>query len=392
MNALPLAAEHARTDIVTLVRVSACATVALALTTFSACTGGNERAPMPPGATLAEPVALVATEPVATDGDSADDPAIWVHPQFPSQSLVFGTNKRGGLEWYGLDGKRLGIVAEGFEPDNVDVAYSVQLGEKMVDVVGAAGRGAQTGFMLWIVDPEARSAAPALAAPFPVFGGDKPYGSTLYRRARDGKLFAFVNDKQGRVEQYSIDGTSGKFVAQIVRAFDVGDQVEGCVADEERGWFFISEENRAIWRYDAEPGAPATDKDRVAILEVGQTGVVPDLEGLTIYYGKAGKGYLIASVQGAHRFFVFDREPPHTLRKVIDPRASTEFGDVEDTDGIAVESFALSAPFERGIFVAQDGRNAPANQDFKFYAWPDVAGIDLLIETRRDPREPHWMR
>lgn len=363
-----------------------------ALASIAACTGGNEHAPLPPGATLAEPVALVATDAVATDGDSADDPAIWVHPQFPSQSLVFGTNKKGGLEWYGLDGKRLGVVSDGLEPDNVDVAYSVQLAGKPIDVLGAAVRGAQKGFMLWTVDPEARVAVPALDTPFPVFGGELPYGSTLYRRARDGALFAFVNDKQGRVEQYLLDGTSGKFAARLVRAFDVGDQVEGCVADEERGWFFVSEENRAIWRYDAEPDAPATEKDRVVVLEVGQVGVVPDLEGLTIYYGKGGKGYLIASIQGADRFFVFDREPPHTLRKVIDPRATTEFGDVEDTDGIAVESFALAPPFERGLFVAQDGKNASSNQDFKFYAWSDIAGVDLLVETRRDPRKPHWMR
>ncbi|MCY2960694.1 MAG: phytase [Planctomycetota bacterium] len=348
--------------------------------------------PLPPGATLAEPEAVASTDPVATDGDSADDPAIWVHPQYPSQSLVFGTNKRGGLEWYGLDGKRLGIVSDTLEPDNVDLAYSVRLGSRTVDVLGAAVRGAQKGFMLWIVEPETRRAVPAQDAAFPVFGGGMPYGSALYRRARDGALYAFVNDKQGRVEQYLLDGASGTFVPRLVRSFDVGDQVEGCVADDERGSFFISEEQRAIWRYDAEPDAPATEKDRVAILEVGQTGVVPDLEGLTIYYGKGGKGYLIASVQGADRFFVFDREPPYTLRKVIDPRGSKEFGDVQDTDGIAAESFGLGKPFERGLFVAQDGKNGKSNQDFKLYAWSDIAGVDLLVEFQRDPRKPHWLR
>lgn len=357
-----------------------------------ACTSSDDVIRLPAGATLAEPIARVETEPVATSGDSADDPAIWVHPQFVSQSVVFGTNKQAGLEWYGLDGKRLGVVSDDLEPDNVDVAYAIALGEKRVDVLGAATRGKQRGFMLWTVDPGPRAAVPALAQPFPVFDGGLPYGSTLYRRARDGALFAFVNDKEGRVEQYLIDGSTGTFVPQLVRAFDVGDQVEGCVADEERGYFFIAEENRAIWRYDAEPDAPATERDRIAVLEVDQPGVVPDLEGLTIYYGKGGKGYLIASIQGANRFFIFDRAPPHTLRKVIDPRADTTFGDLEDTDGIAAESFALSAPFDRGLFVAQDGKNGARNQNFKFYAWSEIAGVDLLTETRRDPRKPHWMR
>lgn len=364
------------------------AAAACALASCVACSRDDASA-LPPHATLAEPAARAATERVAESGDAADDPAIWVHPEHPSQSVVFGTNKKGGLESYGLDGVRLGVVSHGLEPDNVDVAYGVRLGERAVDVLGAATRGAQVGFMLWTIDAERRTAVSALDAPFPVFGGGIPYGSTLWRRARDGALHAFVNDKDGRVEQYEIDGASGKFAAKLVRSFDVGGTTEGCVVDEERGLLFISEEDRAIWCYDAEPGAPATERDRIAILEVGQPGVVPDLEGLTIYYGKAGKGYLIASVQGANRFYVFDREPPHTLRKVIDPRASDAFGDVEDTDGIAVESFGLAGPFDRGLFVAQDGKNASGNQDFKLYAWPDVAGVDLLIETRRDPREPH---
>lgn len=347
---------------------------------------------LPPGATLAEPLARVATEPVGTGGDSADDPAIWVHPQHVSQSLVFGTNKQGGLEWYGLDGKRLGIVADTLEPGNVDVAYSVALGEKRVDLLGASVCGAKDGFMVWVIDPESRAPRAAIDEPFPVFGGGEPYGSTLWRRARDGALFAFVTDTQGRVEQHLLDGSSGAFVASLVRSFAVGSVTEGCVVDEERGWLFLSEENRAIWRYDAEPGAPATEKDRLAICAVGQPGVTADIEGLTIYYGKAGKGYLIASIQGANRFFVFDREAPHKLLKVVDPRAGERLGDVEDMDGIVVESFGLAPPFERGLFVAQDGENAPNHQDFKLYAWQDIAGIDLAIETSRDPRKPHAVR
>jgi len=355
----------------------------------AACSPSGVDPDGPVAATLAEPVARVETEPVGTPGDSADDPAIWVHPQHVSQSLVFGTNKRGGLEWYGLDGQRLGVVSDGLGPDNVDVAYSIALGETRIDVVGGSVCGTSDGFMLWTIDAEARIARPAIDAPFPVFGGGEPYGSTLWRRARDGALFAFVTNRQGRVEQYALDGSSGTFVPSLVRSFAVGSITEGCVVDEERGWLYLSEETRAIWRYDAEPDAPATEKDRRAICEVGQPGVLPDLEGLAIYYGKAGKGYVIASIQGANRFFVFDREPPHKLLKVIDPRAGAPIGDVEETDGIAVESFALAPPFERGLFVAHDGKNAPRNQDFKLYAWSDVAGIDLAVETRRDPRKPH---
>lgn len=347
---------------------------------------------LPPGATLGEPEPRVATDAVATGGDSADDPAIWVHPQYTSQSLIFGTNKKGGLEWYGLDGKRLGIVAETMQPNNVDVAYDVRLGERNVDVVGAAMSGSKFGLQLFVIDAEARSVTAATEAPFAVLAGAEPYGSTLYRRVRDGQLFAFVNDRNGRVEQYTIDGTGGKFAATLVRSFEVGGKTEGMVVDEERGLLFVGEEARAVWRYDAEPDAAATPRDRVAVLEVGMPGVVADIEGLTIYYGRGGRGFLLVSVQGANRVFVLDREAPHVVRKVIDARATSTLGDLEDTDGIAVESFGLGAPFERGLFVAQDGKNAPANQDFKYYAWSDIAGVDLLVDARRNPREPHAMR
>ena len=47
------------------------------------------------------------TTPVATTGDSMDDPAVWVHPTDPSLSLVLGNNKRGALETYDLDGNRV---------------------------------------------------------------------------------------------------------------------------------------------------------------------------------------------------------------------------------------------------------------------------------------------
>jgi 3-phytase len=40
-------------------------------------------------------------------GDAADDPAIWVHPVDPALSLVLGTDKKGGLNVFDLEGKRL---------------------------------------------------------------------------------------------------------------------------------------------------------------------------------------------------------------------------------------------------------------------------------------------
>jgi hypothetical protein len=42
------------------------------------------------------PVAVVQTEPVPSQSDAADNPAIWSHPGDPALSLVLGTDKKGG--------------------------------------------------------------------------------------------------------------------------------------------------------------------------------------------------------------------------------------------------------------------------------------------------------
>src|SRR5262245_2785708 len=72
---------------------------------------------------LLTPAATLATEPVPSEGDAADDPAIWIHPQDPARSLVLGTDKKGGLHAYTLDGRDRQVVSAGSRPNNVDVLY-----------------------------------------------------------------------------------------------------------------------------------------------------------------------------------------------------------------------------------------------------------------------------
>src|SRR5690242_4294670 len=41
------------------------------------------------------------------------------------------------------------------------------------------------------------------------------------------------------------------------------------------------------------------------------TALVADVEGLDVYYGRDGKGFLIVSSQGNFSYALFDREAPH---------------------------------------------------------------------------------
>ena len=45
---------------------------------------------------------IAETEPVVTDDDAADDPAIWINLDNTANSLIFGTDKKSGIYVYDL--------------------------------------------------------------------------------------------------------------------------------------------------------------------------------------------------------------------------------------------------------------------------------------------------
>lgn len=95
---------------------------------------------------------LVVEPEFETDanGDDGDDPAIWISPVSPELSRIITTTKSGegaGLAVFDLEGNQLQMhLAE--EPNNVDVIYGFQAGNRTVDLAYAACRGDNT---LWYV-------------------------------------------------------------------------------------------------------------------------------------------------------------------------------------------------------------------------------------------------
>ena len=124
----------------------------------------------------ATPRAAVETEPVPSKGDAADDPAIWVHPDKPDRSLVLGTDKKGGLNVFDLDGHRLQIVSDGSRPNNVDVIYDFPLLGGRADLAVAGTRSkSRPGVAFWRIDPAIRHLTELGTVPaFTVFGGSEP--------------------------------------------------------------------------------------------------------------------------------------------------------------------------------------------------------------------------
>jgi 3-phytase len=268
----------------------------------------------------------------------------------------------------------------------VDVLYGFRLDGRTVDLAVASVRGSKKGMgvKLWAIDAATRRLSDVTdGTGIRVLDGREPMGVCGYRSARTGRSCFFVTSEKGNVEQYELkDAGNGKINGALVRALKLSSLAEGCVADDELGFLYLAEETKGIWRFEAEPDAGGEGK---LVARVGENGLTADVEGLTIYYATQGRGYLIASSQGNNTYKVYERIGENRYVLTIDPKDG-RIDDVSDTDGICVTSCPTSRRFANGLFIAQDGTNAGGNQNFKLYAWEDIAGTSLLIDTSWQPR------
>jgi 3-phytase len=342
--------------------------------------GARQEAPSQRGLWfLARPEARAQTAPVPHSGDVAEDAAVWIHPDNPALSLVLGTDDNGALHTYNMDGTPNEMVGDGTWPAGVDVLYGFPLDGRAVDLAVAAVQiNGRPGLIVWVIDPATRRLSDVThGGRIEVFGGGTPSGVCGYKSGRNGRHYVFVTNVRGEVEQRELwDGGGGTVAAIPVRTFDVGSAVESCVADDELADLYVAEAAVGIWRFSAEPNG-ADKKHPVAL--VGEYGLAADVEGLAIYYGPLGQapGYLIAASQGNNTFLLYERAGGNRFVGIIDPKAGA-IDDVNDVEGIAVTGCATSPQFGGGVFIAKDGDNASGNQNFKLYAWEDIAGTQLL--------------
>lgn len=334
---------------------------------------------LPPGV-----VPVVETTPPVGAMDIADDPAIWVHPTDPGLSLVIGTSKSptdGGLYVYDLDGSQLQRIASGAN-NNVDLRYGFSLDGETVDIVAVANK-ASNAIDFYAIDPVARrltavgsKATTSLAE----------VGLCMYRSSFSGNYYVFTVRSSGVVRQYEIGDQAGSIVATSVRSFDAGGLSEGCAVDDELGNLFISEEQRALWKYGAEPGDGGT---RAEVDSVGASGhLVGDVEGVGIYLASGGTGYVIVSNQGESTYTVYRREGANDFLGTFRIVDGNGVDGAQETDGLDVVNAALGAAFPSGLLVAHDHRNVGgAASNFKYVRWGDVAdALGLVVDTAHDPR------
>ncbi len=318
---------------------------------------------------------IVVTEKTAVD---SDDPAIWVHPEDPAQSLILGTDKGGSIFVFDLAGKIIPekTVSGMGRMNNIDVAYGFPLGGETIDIALATDRNEEKirAFRL----PEM---TPIDNGGIKTFVGEtddrRAMGLAIYTRPSDGAFFAIVSRKFGQsgtyLWQYRLeDAGDGTIKATKVRAFGEfvgGKEIEALAVDNELGYVYYSDETAGVHKYLADPDAPNAD---VELAFFGTEGFAQDQEGISIYKIDDGTGYILVSDQQANTFRVFPREGApddphhHELIKVV--RVSTN-----ESDGSDVTNVVLDNRFPSGLFVAMSD-----DQTFHYYSWDDIAGDDLL--------------
>ena len=359
--------------------------------------------------------AMAETAPNYDDeagGDAdADDPAIWVNPARPEDSVLVGTLKNGGLTVFDLRGRELQHIdtPPGGRFNNVDITgrYAI-VSDRGLDRI-----------RVYEIDPRADQVLTEVTTPNPplAFSADESevadqhtaYGLAAWADPAGGAPWVVASRRnETRLGLFRLAVTPGGVtyrrtaVIDLPASFRVGGgtwtpclepgerpQVEGMVVDRVDNVLYAAQEDVGIWRIPLsrkgfgkpvlvdkvrEYGQPATYDE--ATEECTPTGPPPpeagthlsaDAEGLTIAYGH--RRTLLASSQGDSTYARYD-----ITRGGLRYRSGFEVADgqvdsVEHSDGAAITTTPLGRTYPNGLLVLHDGENTPdegrTNTNFK---------------------------
>ncbi len=296
-----------------------------------------------------------------------DDPAIWVNPSNPEESLVFGTDKEteGAVFAYTLDGAILEDKSiRGIRrPNNVDIEYGLRLPDgTQTDILVFTERERQQIRVFAV--PEMK---PLDGGGFPVFEDEAtpefrlPMGVAVYKSTENGAISVIVGRKsgprQGYLYQYALRTTDGVLRTELLRKFGTFSgqkEIEAIAVDDQMGFVYYSDEGVCIRKYHAEP-----EKGDIEVSCFGREYFQDDIEGIASAAYPEGTGYLLVSNQQAGEFNIFDRKTNGFVKAV-------NLG-TRETDGCAVTTAFVGRRFPNGLFVAMND-----NRTFHFY---DLARI-----------------
>jgi myo-inositol-hexaphosphate 3-phosphohydrolase len=333
----------------------------------------------PVAETPAESRFVDPTSPV--EGPDPDDPAIWLNPADPNDSVIVTSHKEGGLRVYDLAGHELqAIEPEGIRYNNVDVIYNVALDDSVTDLFVASDRANDT-LAIYAIDPATRTLHDVTGhVPKSIFGVDDgeatAYGLDAYTAA-DGTNYVFVTQAGGgEIAQLRLfEGHDGEISAKVVRTLSLPNpdgvgpedlQSEGLVIDQTTGQGYVALESGGIWRFDADPDGHHHKEGHGGGFDFEQfvasdaDFLTPDLEGLSIRYAADGSRQMFVSSQGDSTFSVLDLDTGAFLGRFAVAEGNGIDG-AEESDGLDIFSGPLGDAFPNGLLVVHDGSSEPQN-------------------------------
>jgi 3-phytase len=294
------------------------------------------------------------TEVVLSEGDAADDIAIYISHDGPNELVIIGTNKKYGLETYNSNGKRLFHAPFG-RINNVDLLKGFKPSEKgALALLGGSNR-THLSLDFWHLNA---NDSITLQKRIKTELSDV-YGFTFYSDSK--ATYAFVSDKKGTLLQYQLFfGGDHAFEVTLIRKLKFSSVVEGIEADPKRGLVLAAQENKGLWKFNAHPFLPL---DKKLVLSVDRKDLKADLEGVALLERDQSRDLIFISVQGSNSYAILDAQD-YLLKGIfkIVQGETTAIDGAEETDGIEVSWITQ----EEGLFIAQDGFNDGETQNFKF--------------------------
>jgi len=342
--------------------------------------------------------------------------------------------------------------------NNADIIYNFDFNGNKVDLVVVSDRGLDKMAIYTINEnlTQVLQNVTAKTAPLIFTENQKEINesNTAYglATAKTDKAMAFVSqNSETRVAQLEIfDNGNGTISYKNIANLDFPEKFtlpdnsswtpcsdddgehphfEGMVADVENNALFLAQEDVGIWKVKlSEPnndkhwqllakvkdyGIPYTrtwdDAEQEYACQLnhkedkgfGNENLIADAEGLTLYDGGNGKGYLLASSQGNNTIALFNRAAPHQYINSFTV-ADGDIDAVNETDGMMVVNANLGKGFSQGVLVMQDGDNQPPklslaqsptqsashsgeqreSTNFKYVSWQEVAkALNLPVNT-----------
>jgi len=304
-----------------------------------------------------------------------------------------------------IDGEIIGRI------NNIDLRYNLVIGNRNIDILAASNRskrnGEYTGTSLFEVLGNEKKLK--LLGHFPIVNslGEhlEPYGLCMGKD--DDKFYVFSLLENGQLYKHQLKAEGSKIHLELVGVLNVGDfinrkqdsktiemvtkdvlveyqdgefdaddlaeeltsaleqrhQMEGCVGDDFHKELYFGIEKLGVFKVPYEFKKPRvvaevlrSQNDKSIVFLESEPRLTDDIEGMALYHGPNGAGYLVVSIQGISEFAVFGRGKlnPYlgSFKVNFMPKDS-----VTQTDGFEIMSSYMGRHFPQGLMAIHDHEN-----------------------------------